>query len=60
MWYQMADPKSGNTRLASPGQDQQHQLQRDMLEAQQDTNALLRDLIGEIKTLRSVMENGNG
>lgn len=60
MWYQMADSKSGIPRLAPVGQDQQHQLQRDMLEAQQDTNALLRDLISEIKTLRSVMENGNG
>lgn len=30
---------------------------KDLLDAQQDTNSLLRDLISEIKTLRSVTED---
>lgn len=56
----MANQEGGVPRLAPVGQDKLIELQTDLLEAQQDTNAILRDLISEIKTLRNVMENGNG
>lgn len=56
----MATREGGIPRLAPVGQDKLIELQTDLLEAQQDTNALLRDMISEIKTLRRVMENSNG
>lgn len=49
----------GTPRLAPVGQSEMISLLKDLLEAQQDTNALLSDLKSEVVTLRRVTEEGS-
>ena len=52
----MRDANEIQRRQAAQAQEDRA-IRAAMLEAQQDTNALLKDLISEIKTLRIVMED---